>query len=341
MPKVVGRKKSAQASAEPYYAQEHECSHPGCCKTSYYCEEGKPWCGWHGPMCSDRIKLKKNPQKAVNEAEAIRKHDASVEEACAANQADAKKGKLICTQIPNMYGRVTHVDGYLTVAPNNKHNNLKGCLPGCAELSPKRLGPVDWVEGLPPAMTIEGFHQGRKCWTCELDKETKLPGKRFYEQRDYVFGIRNDPPRHKYGHTKEIHLRKLKELGEVLPKAKNGKKHNANIPLYSVIPMRVDGVLVEVKMSYVDSRKDYCVACARLMPRTKAFQELVRRLEAGYNINICGYDGQTFVDAGDLRRLYRDKSRPFGHELVLACLLLGIAPWDEEEQKFEVLRALE
>ena len=52
-----------------------------------------------------------------------------------------------------------HIDGYLKVFPNFKHQNRKDGF-GCASLSPKALGPVS--DGSRHAKNIENFHQGAK-----------------------------------------------------------------------------------------------------------------------------------------------------------------------------------
>ena len=319
------------------YAQEAQCNRDGCTRTSYYELDGKPWCG----RCSskkrqERRKLKTNPQRFVEEAQRLKDHDASVERAREENAKEGKRGQVICTKIRGVFGSVQHVEGFLTVPPNNRHRNLKGCLSGCDALSPKKLGPVK-VDGLPVAHTIEAFHQGRKCWTCELDPTTGLPGPQFYRRMEELFALTHNPPRHKYGHTKDEHLKALRALGEDIPKGSN-----VNVPLYSVLPMTTaDGKRVEVSMSYVDSREDYCVACEKLMSQTSIFKTLKEKLESGTNLNIAGYDGSPFASKEDLFSLYVDERQPFGHELVLCCLLLDVYPWREYKRSFTILRALE
>jgi hypothetical protein len=52
-----------------------------------------------------------------------------------------------------------HIEGFLKVFPNYKHQNRQDGF-GCMKLSPKYLGPVDHGQpDLPPALNIENFHQ--------------------------------------------------------------------------------------------------------------------------------------------------------------------------------------
>jgi hypothetical protein len=41
-----------------------------------------------------------------------------------------------------------------------------------------------------------------------------------------------------------------------------------------------------------------------------------------------GYDGvDTEITEETMRYYYNDASKPFGHELVICCLLSGFTPW--------------
>jgi hypothetical protein len=45
----------------------------------------------------------------------------------------------------------------------------------------------------------------------------------------------------------------------------------------------------------------------------------------GQNISIVGYDGYSTKDYDSA---CMDDSRPFGHELVVACMLQNLKPWE-------------
>lgn len=84
-------------------------------------------------------------------------------------------------------------------------------------------------------------------------------------------------------------------------------------------------------LDYVSSRRYYCFYYAYLVQNTEAFQQLKQLLNAGNKLHIIGYDGYDIgpITKDSVNRAIRDPSRPFGHELVLCCLLKGLMPWLE------------
>lgn len=81
-------------------------------------------------------------------------------------------------------------------------------------------------------------------------------------------------------------------------------------------------------LSYLDSRLIYCELYSNLVRNTAEFQELVRMRNSGMNLQIIGYDGQDLpIDNEHMRQACLDPTKPFGHELVLCCMLIGISPW--------------
>ena len=261
-------------------------------------------------FCARCAKLQPEPCKPTR-LQSVDRHQVSVDLATADNRKHGRRGQVICSR---MFSE--RVPGYLSVFPNFKQQNRQDGL-GCAALSPKSLGPiVDMWPGLPPAMTIEARHQGTKCFDFEAIDGGQKPGPLFYKRRDELFTMR-DPPRHKYGHTKDQHLAALKKMGAVYSRD--------NRPLYSVMPTE-DGS-GEVKLTYAESRWFYCTEYAALAPKTAQFQRLKRLLEEGTNLNIVGFDGHPLGNK-TMDEWYADESKPFGHELVLVCLLTGQAPWE-------------
>jgi hypothetical protein len=63
----------------------------------------------------------------------------------------------------------------------------------------------------------------------------------------------------------------------------------------------------------------------------KKYKELEKMVRNGYNVQILGFDGDEFLhDAPKtMRERFEDESQPFGHEFVIACCLLGQAPWKD------------
>ena len=87
-------------------------------------------------------------------------------------------------------------------------------------------------------------------------------------------------------------------------------------------------------MTYVESRQIYCHFYEQFALRDPNFVQLLKWQHEGRNIQICGYDAYP-MDMQDLKAIdaaYLDKSVPFGHERVLATLLMyhgspELYPW--------------
>lgn len=205
-----------------------------------------------------------------------------------------------------------HIDGYLKVFPNFKHDNRKDGF-GCASLSPKSLGPVKHGQpDLPDALNIENFHQGSKCFDSEVRPKDGKPSKTFYATQLEMF---NDPIPHRH-----------KEAA----KAVAGNKNICKFWVW----VTQEGV--EKHLSYVDSRQFYCNFYERLVVKQAQYKKLVKLLENGTNLQIIGYDAYDVDEvkgnslAEKLERCYKDGKRPFGHELVLFSMLVLDAedyPW--------------
>lgn len=196
-----------------------------------------------------------------------------------------------------------------------------------SQLSPMKLGPVrvsehgwkhsedhgEQVHGVEMPLTasnLENLWQASKAWEGEaeqlkstgtLDERFSMPSKEFFERRRAIW---NDEKAHRW-------VKKGKD-----------KSGNKNIPLYSLWGSK--------KLSYIEARKAiYCPIYAQLVKKTVAYKRLEAMLDEGKNILLLEYDG---YDRGDksLEECLNDGSRPFGHGLVLECLLTGQEPWKEE-----------
>jgi len=259
-------------------------------------------CGVHSKEGA-RVMLRKDAGVA---AARIQSHDATVEIARKSNRESGNRGSITVSKMP-MIKSPPRLNGYINVYPNYKHGNRKDGL-GMPSLSPKSLGPVNHVmPNLPPAESIENYHQFAKFWDFELDPTTDLPTQEALEYRIAAYQSR-DPQRHK--HSKDL----LKKL------SKNG---NPNIPTYSLYYTRNGEPR---KYDYLQCRYFYCHYYEQLAPLQPEFRELQEKLKDGYNINIVGYDGYTPLP--DTMKMYLDTTKPFGHEMVLYCLLIGERPWE-------------
>jgi len=118
-----------------------------------------------------RVMLPKNPKKAANRAEELRRHDRSIDEAAASNRRDGRPGRVTTFKL-RMMRTPPLVPGFLNVFPNYRHQNRKDGW-GCARLSPRVLGPVRHGQpGLPEAKTVEVFHQAGKVFAPFFDSDT-------------------------------------------------------------------------------------------------------------------------------------------------------------------------
>lgn len=148
-------------------------------------------------------------EKEAHTASAWEDELADIEAAAQENRANGRRGEVIVTKLRMMRAPEYH-KGYLKVFPNFKHQGRKDGY-GCKKLSPMFLGPVNHGQpGLPPALNIENFHQGSKCFEEETDKDGN-PSEKYAKNR-LEFYKDPVPHRHKY----------------------HGKEQNKNIPKYFV-----------------------------------------------------------------------------------------------------------
>ncbi len=177
------------------------------------------------------------------------------------------------------------------------------------------LGPVNHSQpGLPPAKNLENCWQALKVFPDY--EEDGNPTEAWYETRLEMYKDPPPPPpppiphRHHKGAT-----------------SATGSK---NVPLYALWVLPDEE---ELRMKYVEGRQIYCTYYERLGKKTKSYSKLMRMVNEGTNVQIIGYDGYdlelTQADQTNQKKMtkmfekfYLDGSRPFGHELVLAALLL-------------------
>jgi hypothetical protein len=192
-------------------------------------------------------------------------------------------------------------EGYKSIFPNNRHGTLG--LFDCSSLSPMQLGPIN------RAHNLENYYQFSKvfedelsdevcnCGNTELGKHYK-PGPTFFAARHKAY---NDPTPHRH--------------------KRRGKK-----PAYSWY-IADDGTTT--CCTYIQSRWFYCTLYESLAIKMPAFQRLKELYDDGTTkLEIFGYDA--FTPTEELYYHYCDGRRPFGHEMVLLCMLVGETPWIEQ-----------
>eukprot|EP01133_Synstelium_polycarpum_P013083 gene13083-15389_t len=253
-------------------------------------------CGVHSKRDKRRVQLAKR-SKASKEAlktEIYKLENEKIEEAAAANRAAGRQGKVVCSPL-RMMKQPEYIEGYRKIFPNFKHGGRTDGL-GMPTLSPMSLGPI--VHGQPgvvDALNLENFHQGSKCFQKDLDADQSV-GIKYAKSRDAMF-TDAVPHRHKY-------------------KGDDGKPL---LPLYFVW---IDKAKKVHKLNALDCREFYCNFYERLASVQEDYKRLAALIANGTNLQIIGYDARTFnLTASGIQAEYRNTSRPFGHELVLASML--------------------
>ncbi len=284
----------------PFHGEEScfgKTANGGACRNkAYYLDRIKPgrfFCGVH---TRSRVSLPIDPNfKAKRQA----RQEDIVNSALMVLALDGpkEKGNIVLYKM-KMMKDVEVVPGFLPVFPNYRHGGRKDGI-GVPALSPKSLGPIPSIGGLPPALNLENWWQGSKVYPNQADGEGN-PTESFFVTRNSMY---NDPIPHRYH-------------------PESGKK---NAPLYWLY---VDEDGKEYRFKYVESRQFYCQLYEQLVPKTEDFKRLVSLLNDGVNLQICGYDAYS-IDGLNLRDCFLDGSRPFGHELVLYSLLTNQPVWRE------------
>jgi hypothetical protein len=227
------------------------------------------------------------------------------------NKTNNTKGEVACDKLPHRFSgnKWPEKEGFKTINVCSSSRSFgKG-------LSPMIIGPIkiddylteeqrgnDGYEVAIPtrATNIENLWQFSKVWDGEHDENNDKPKKEFFERRNKGWA---DKKPHRW--------------------VKKGKDSNGNrnISKYSW--------WAGEKLSYLEARrKIYCPIYAAEVIKTDSYKQLKKLNDDGYNLLLIGYDGYD-PNGKTLKECFNDISRPFGHELVLLCLLKGEKPWEQ------------
>lgn len=279
-------------------------------------------CGVHSRSIKNRIELKPNPNKKNIVEHHLRELELECEKIAEENRKLGKRGDVMCTKM-KMMKNPPDVKGFMKVFPNFKHENRKDGY-GCSSLSPKSIGPIHHKQpNLPIAKNLENFHQFNKVFSWEVDDNGNILPLFFTNQ----INAYNDPIPHRH---------KIPAQDIQTQKRLQKDSTNINVPLFSV-HLTQDGTLK--KFSYLESRYFYCHHYEVHVKLSKQFLHLQELLENGFNLQIVGYDAysmnkihsnETVIEM--FQRFYYDVSKPFGHEMVLAAMLMicdqNMYPWN-------------
>ncbi len=246
---------------------------------------------------------------------------------------NAKRGQVRVDKLPGRFARDEQgkpckwpsLESYVRV---NVCSSAKGMW---KQLSPMLLGPINvnslgyrWSDDeghtlhkvpLPQLISnVENLWQYSKVWPGDEDPKTKALGREFFSRRSLGW------------HKKKADRYPLKRPQD--PKSKSNPPFkatsgpNKSVPLYSY--------WFGERLTYLEARKKiYCPIYERMVRKTDAYKELERLVLSGQNVLLIGYDGYA-RGSRTWKECFEDCSRPFGHEMVLACMLDNQRPFPWE-----------
>ena len=274
-----------------------------CTRKAYYkrLSDNKIVCGMHAKK-ENREELPRNPNERVLKEQKIKEHSLQCEKFAEGNSS---YGNVKCVKM-KMFGSVELVENYVNIFPNYKHLHRKDGI-GMPSLSPKSIGPINHGQpSLPICLNLENFHQGNKVLESEVGADGVVT-KEFYDTQVQMYNDK-EPHRHKQKCSKTN-----KPLFSIW-KDLNGKEH---------------------KIDYFTSRQFYCNFYDRIVLTDKNFLKLRKMIKDGYNLMIVGYDGFSVDTTKSIDDIYKDVTKPFGHELVLYTMLVYEDEKDWPWRKFK------
>lgn len=314
----VGTERRMAASPPIVYHGAQTCQHPGCKNGAYWRVDTKLLCGVHSKRMETRVALPKDPSAAKTKLQRAAQIGAFVDRVLAACETRKDVRPTVRCYRMGMMGRALPLDtgclAEITIFPNYKHGGRSDGV-GMPALSPMSLGPIEHGEpGVVAAANLENYHQWSKCWPSEAlpAEQGGGPAPVWFERRTAGFA---DPVPHRHKFDKE----QMAKERALVPDATN-----PNQPLFAV---HIDRNSAVRRFTYVESRAFYCCWYEVLAKRTSDFARLWDwHTKRHVSLCIAGYDGYPLSD--DVYLDYCDDTKPFGHERVLAALLMGGPyPW--------------
>jgi hypothetical protein len=295
-----------------------------CGKKAKWIANEKRYCGIHVKKFPDRVEIDPKPEKkkkpvkkatlggegsgSTSEAGLLNAHQQSVIEAQRENRKKKKPMGTITITVAEGRKMGPLIDGFerIYTDPRNVSKRDGMLVP---ELHPARIGPIEHDQPtLPPAKNLEVFHRANQVYS-------ETAGKTF-------------------------HTNQVKAYGEEKPKRAAGKP--LVFYMWRVPPNHPKGEVVdfaeckELHLTPLDGREIYSKTYHKMVCRSAAFMDLVRRMELGYNLDIVSVSKMEGSQA-ECEALYRDLSRPFHYTHVLYMMLLYVSkkapaeklPWNK------------
>jgi hypothetical protein len=228
--------------------------------------------------------------------------------------------------------RIVH---FRSKEPNKKHPVLPGYLnvnvtsgsSHWSPLSPMKLGPFQVIESKIVTKDYpDGIHPG----FAEYDDQQQIVTCQCFEnywQFSKIYDLDLIDPK------ADIKLSNLKASFFQRRAAgfKDLQGHRRALPKKAgrIVASYLDGHIWD----YLQSRYYYCVTYETLVRNIPEYTELERLTANGSSVQILGYDGRDIpITVESMQKGYHNPEFPFGHELVICCMLKEIRPWLQDQQ---------
>ncbi len=227
-----------------------------------------------------------------------------------------KRGFIKTTKLSRKYDPEPHYeynsfDGYTNIQVCSSN-----ALPEHKRVSPMRLGPI--ITGdpeLPECKIMENYWQWMKVHKCEV---ISLPPTNKNITKFFNYPYFDDSPDEEYLENRKNWFNSTKaDLNRMREDKKN--RHNFIYCWY-------DGQKI---YDYIMCRKAfYCFVYAAYVKEEPAYQLIKNRLDSGESLCLTGWDAFEWSEEADpnceeIKEVLNDKNKVFGHEMVLAGMLLG------------------
>ncbi len=234
-------------------------------------------------------------------------------------QVEKKRGQVRVLKIYNRFANVTSaLKKWPSVEEYERFNVCKNTR--YQDLSPMVLGPVHDENKDLYAENIEDGWQCSKVWPSHIGVHDKDGDKWLPNWEEWS-------KRGRFSKEARRHRRPKQD-------AKVKVHSNPNIPLFSYY--------MKKRLTYKKARERMYMSWYKtLVVKTDAYKDLKARLDAGINLLLVEYDGldrtnpleNKDLDEKMLINLLDDDTKPFGHGLVLASVLLDLPVWEYDSKK--------
>lgn len=224
--------------------------------------------------------------------------------------------QIRCGKLPFFRGSG---DKHHPTIPGFMNVNISSSSPRWNSLSPMKLGPFYVSEEMIPSVDYpSGPHLG---WYLSDKPGYQVALCQVFEnwwQGSKIYDIDVDYQ----GNVRKSFLERRAKMMADFKGHRRGVPKGKGTPIAALFNARI--------VDYYNSRPYYCYCYEFLVTKQPDFYKIVEMYNQGMYLHIIGYDGYDIpMTKSWLLFAYQDTSRPFGHELVLCCILINFRPWVE------------